>query len=106
MGRLIRWRAWYSHWSQQAHCLGVTNTGVDIQDLFVMKERGAGAQYVWKGKWTNYDTRTETIHVKGEPDPVELVIRSGKAGVIITDDEDVAETLECHESFSTRMAGR
>ena len=31
---------------------GVTNTGVDIQDLFVMKERGAGAQYVWKGKWT------------------------------------------------------
>ena len=41
----------------------------------------------------NYDTRTETIHVKGEPDPVELVVRSGKAGVIITDDEDAAETL-------------
>ena len=68
-----------------------------------MKERGAGAQYVWKGKWTDYDTRTETIHVKGEPDR-RARVRSGRS-VIITDDEDVAETLECHESFH-RMAGR
>ncbi len=77
---------------------GVTNTGVDIQDLFVMDEdddadetTSAARRYKWHGEWTDYTTRTETIAVKGQPDVV-ITVRGSKAGVVITDN-DVAEQL-------------
>ena len=83
---------------------GVTNTGVDVQDLFVMEEGGIDGtnknQYKWNDKWINYDIRKEIIRVKNEPDVV-IQVRESKTGVVITDN-NVAEQLGC----STHMAQR
>ena len=81
---------------------GVTNTGVDVQDLFVMEEGGTDGksmnQYKWNGKWIDYNIRKETIHVKDEDDIV-INIRESKTGVIITDN-GVAEQLGCSHKLN------
>jgi penicillin G amidase len=62
---------------------GVTNTGPDVQDLFVerVNERGE-AEY--KGQWEPMRTIPETIRVKGEPD-VTINVRVTRHGPLISD---------------------
>jgi penicillin amidase len=73
---------------------GVTNTGADCQDLYVMQEPAAqsesdgarvrASQYWYKGAWVNYTQRVEVIEVKGA-DARELVVRESVYGPVITD---------------------
>ena len=52
---------------------GFTNSGVDIQDLFIerLNERG---EYEFRGEWLVPQRITEVIRVKGEPDVAEEVL--------------------------------
>jgi penicillin amidase len=63
----------------------VTNTGVDVQDLFVMQDvAGDDTKYVFEGANVDYDIATEVIHVKGGDDVV-LRVRNSRYGPVITD---------------------
>ena len=71
---------------------GVTNTGVDVQDLFVMEEdEKRQNQYKWHGTWIDYKIRKETIRIKNEQDVV-IDVRESRTGVVVTDN-GVAEQL-------------
>lgn len=55
---------------------GVTNTGPDVQDLYIEKRNPANPyQFEYKGKWEDAQVLKETIKVKGQPDiPYEVVV--------------------------------
>lgn len=64
---------------------GVTNTGPDVQDLFIEKINPANPnQYEYMGKWEDMELRDEVIHVKGAPD-VNLQVKTTRHGPIMTD---------------------
>ncbi len=45
---------------------GFTNVGADVVDFFEEKTRpGNENEYLYRGQWVDFDTRQETIHVKG-----------------------------------------
>jgi penicillin amidase len=47
-------------------CLGFTNLGPDVQDLFIEKVNPDNPnQYEVDGKWVDFETRSETILVGG-----------------------------------------
>jgi penicillin amidase len=62
---------------------GVTNTGVDVQDLYVMEADG-DKNYVFDGVSKPYDVRAEVIRVAGGAD-VTLPVRSSVHGPVVTD---------------------
>jgi penicillin G amidase len=55
---------------------GVTNTGPDVQDLYIEKRNPANPyQFEFKGKWEDAKVLKQTIKVKGEPEiPYEVVV--------------------------------
>lgn len=61
---------------------GVTTMGPDVQDLYAMDE--VGDSYRYKGQLEAYQTRTETIKIKGEA-PLNLTVRESRYGPIIND---------------------
>lgn len=64
---------------------GYTNLGPDVQDLFIEKVNPDNPnQYEVEGKWTDFETRKETIDVAGG-DPVEIIIRISRHGPVISD---------------------
>jgi len=64
---------------------GVTNTGPDVQDLFVETPDPANpANYLYKGTSVPFETREETIAIAGG-DPVTLTVRSTVHGPILND---------------------
>ncbi|HSJ71729.1 MAG TPA: penicillin acylase family protein [Acidimicrobiia bacterium] len=64
---------------------GVTNTGPDVQDLYIEKiNPDDPMQYEYRGEWLDMDVRTETISVGGG-DSVEVTVRSTIHGPIISD---------------------
>ena len=64
---------------------GVTNTGPDVQDLFVETPDPANpANYLYKGASVPFETREETIVVAGG-DPVTITVRSTVHGPILND---------------------
>ena len=64
---------------------GVTNTGPDVQDLYIEKINPANPnQYEYMGKWEDMQLINETIHVKNAPD-VNLVVKVTRHGPIMTD---------------------
>ena len=73
---------------------GVTNTGADIQDLYVIHELSED-EYMFDGKPTRFDVSEEIIAVKGGDDVV-LKLRKTVQGVVITDNgipaQDVMKT--------------
>jgi len=73
---------------------GVTNTGPDVQDLYIEKINPANPnQYEYMGKWEDMELRDEVIHVKGAPD-VKLQVKVTRHGPIMTDVfEGVTEPL-------------
>ncbi|AEI77236.1 acyl-homoserine lactone acylase QuiP [Cupriavidus necator N-1] len=69
---------------------GLTNTAPDVQDLYIERLRpGNDTQYQTPDGWAAFETRTETIRVKGAPDVV-LKVRATRHGPVIS---DVAEPL-------------
>jgi penicillin amidase len=65
---------------------GVTNTGPDVQDLYVEKINPANPdQYEYEGDWVDMDVRVETIQVAGQDEPVVIKVRSTRHGPIIND---------------------
>ena len=62
-----------------------TNLGPDVQDLFIEKINPANPdQYEYKGKWINFETRTETLRIAGGK-TVPLKVRVSRHGPIISD---------------------
>jgi penicillin amidase len=62
---------------------GFTNTGPDVQDLYVERVDGAGQALSPQG-WHQLVTRDEVIRVKGQPD-VTLRVRTSRHGPLISD---------------------
>jgi len=63
---------------------GVTNTGPDVQDLFVERVN-ARNEVEYRGQWQPLTVIPETIVVKGADEPVELFVRVGPHGPLISD---------------------
>eukprot|EP00300_Choanocystis_sp_HF-7_P027300 c3238_g1_i1.p1 GENE.c3238_g1_i1~~c3238_g1_i1.p1 ORF type:complete len:983 (-),score=215.43 c3238_g1_i1:156-3029(-) len=61
----------------------VTNTGADVQDLYIMNETNR-THYWHNNSHVAYKVRNELIHVKSG-DPVQLVIRESVYGPVVTD---------------------
>ncbi len=63
---------------------GMTNTGVDQQDLYLERLNPEDPQeYETPNGWQRFGVRVERIRVKGEPD-VELVVRESRHGPVIS----------------------
>ncbi len=62
---------------------GSTNTGPDVQDLYIERVDGAGQVLSPQG-WQKLATRSEVIKVKGQPD-VTLTVRTSRHGPLISD---------------------
>lgn len=64
---------------------GFTNTGPDVQDLYLEQINPANPkQYKTPTGWADFETRTDTIKVKGQPD-VSYSYRSTRHGPVISD---------------------
>lgn len=66
---------------------GFTNTGPDVQDLYIEQVNPNNpAQYRLPGDnaWADFESRTETIRVKGQADEA-LVVRTTRHGPVISD---------------------
>ncbi len=64
---------------------GFTNTAPDTQDLYLERvDPDDPGRYRTPDGWAAFDTRTETIRVKGAPD-VEHVVRTTRHGPVISD---------------------
>lgn len=63
---------------------GFTNTGPDVQDLYIEKINPANAmQYKTPDGWADFSVRQETIKVKGKPDVV-IDVRESRHGPVIS----------------------
>lgn len=64
---------------------GFTNTGPDVQDLYLERlQPGDPSRYQTPQGWEKFDSFTETIRVKGQPD-VNLTVRATRHGPVISD---------------------
>jgi penicillin G amidase len=64
---------------------GFTNTGPDVQDLYLEQlDAARPGQYRTPEGWASFETRSETIRVKGQGD-VTLQVRSTRHGPVISD---------------------
>ncbi len=64
---------------------GFTNTGPDVQDLYLERiQPGDPSRYQTPQGWEAFETFTETIKVKGQPD-VSLTVRATRHGPVISD---------------------
>lgn len=73
---------------------GFTNTGPDVQDLFLEQINPQDAsQYRTPEGWAPFTVRSETIRVKGQPD-VQISLRATRHGPVLSDAQAVhAEVL-------------
>ena len=62
---------------------GFTNTGPDVQDLYLEEFNAQGRVRVPNG-WEDVITRTETIRIKGQP-PIDITVRETRHGPVISD---------------------
>jgi penicillin G amidase len=69
---------------------GFTNTGPDVQDMFLEQLNEAG-QYLTPDGYQDFETRQEIIKVKDKPD-VELTVRISRHGPMISDVNDSAKS--------------
>ena len=64
---------------------GFTNTGPDVQDLYLEQlDAARPGQYRTPTGWAAFETRTESIRVKGQGDEV-LTVRNTRNGPVISD---------------------
>ena len=62
----------------------LTNTGADVQDLYVMEDSADGTQYRHNGSMHNYTFVTDTIRRKGASD-VSFTYRTSRYGPVLSD---------------------
>jgi penicillin amidase len=63
----------------------LTSLEPDVEDLFVEEVDPADeTRYRWKGEWRRFETRRETIRVRGGPD-VSFLVRASVHGPIVSD---------------------
>ena len=80
----------------------VTNTGADVQDLYVMNDTASGGQSYWfNGTWTPYAVTPQVIKVKGKAD-VHINVRSSHYGNVVTDNDVINATLAAGATMSLR----
>ncbi|MFM7330540.1 MAG: penicillin acylase family protein, partial [Brachymonas sp.] len=74
---------------------GFTNTGPDVQDLYLERVNPANpAQYQTPEGWKDFETRTESIPVKGAP-AVSYTYRATRHGPVVSDAQSqYAEVLD------------
>jgi penicillin G amidase len=74
---------------------GFTNTGPDVQDLYIERINPANpAQYQTPEGWKDFETRTESIPVKGSP-TVSYTYRATRHGPVVSDAQaQYAEVLD------------
>jgi penicillin G amidase len=74
---------------------GFTNTGPDVQDLYIERINPANpAQYQTPEGWKDFETRTESIPVKGSP-TVSYTYRATRHGSVMSDAQtQYAEVLD------------
>ena len=71
---------------------GVTNTGADVQDTYLMNTTDGGASYFNDGVKLAFQTRTETIKVKDGSD-INIVVRTVPGvGPVITDNNLLSDS--------------
>lgn len=71
----------------------LTSLEPDVQDLFVEEvDPSATSRYRWRGEWRTFETRRETIRVRGGDD-VSLDVRSSVHGPIVSDVLEGAKAL-------------
>ncbi|MUG92157.1 penicillin acylase family protein [Scytonema sp. UIC 10036] len=63
---------------------GVTNTTIDVQDLYILEETADGQGYFYQDQVHPYEVRWETIEVK-DAEAVSLQVRSSIYGPVISD---------------------
>jgi penicillin G amidase len=64
---------------------GFTNTGPDVQDLYLEQlDASRPGQYRTPEGWAAFETRIETIRIKGQGD-VSLTVRNSRHGPVISD---------------------
>eukprot|EP00762_Andalucia_godoyi_P007590 ANDGO_00831.mRNA.1 Acyl-homoserine lactone acylase QuiP len=73
---------------------GVTNAGVDVQDLYEINVTADGTAYFWRNSTIPFIFRTETIHVQGSGS-VDVIIRTSHYGPVLTDTRRI---LDLHDS--------
>lgn len=79
---------------------GVTNTGPDVQDLFIERANPNNAdEFEYKGQFEQADVREEKITVAGEAEPVILRVRVTRHGPILN---DVMTSLKDKEPLALR----
>jgi penicillin amidase len=72
---------------------GLTSLEPDVQDLYVEDvDPGDSSRYRWRGAWKSFETKRETIRVRGEKDVV-VDVRSSVHGPIVSDVLEGAGTL-------------
>jgi len=64
---------------------GVTNTGPDVQDLYLLELNPENpTQYRYNDQWVDLDIHTAEISIKGEPEPLEIEIAETHFGPIVS----------------------
>jgi penicillin amidase len=82
---------------------GMTNSGVDVTDLYLEKLTGDGYQY--GGKVVPFETREETIEVAGGS-PKEIVVRETNNGPLLSDRDDELLTVGKKAAVDTAAPDR
>ena len=86
--------AGFCHRSQRSHCLGRTNLGPDVQDLFLEKiDPQNPNRYLADGEWVDMNIVEEKIYVKGREEPILWAARSTRHGPLISDVQNTASVV-------------
>jgi penicillin amidase len=65
---------------------GLTNANYDAEDVFIERINPENPnQYEYQGEWEDMTVRTETIIVRGRPEPYEFQVRFTRHGLVATD---------------------
>lgn len=63
---------------------GVTNSAVDVQDLYIEELNGTGDMYLDNGEWKPLFTKKEEIKIKGRKRAEEIEVRWTERGPVVT----------------------
>jgi penicillin amidase len=64
---------------------GLTNTGADVQDLYLERIDVARRRYLWRGDWVPVDVTTTDIAVRGRPAPERFEVWRTRHGTVFAD---------------------
>ena len=76
---------------------GVTNTGPDVQDLYILEFNPANPQqYLYMGEWVNAETIIEELPVKGENEARRVEVTITRFGPVVSSIVDLEIPLALH----------